>query len=59
MGWVEWFWRLLPDRCEMPGCDRRGVRGNENVVDGLLMCDDCHARRIIDMRTKGQDWPTS
>lgn len=40
----EWFWSFLPDHCEMPGCTRAGVRGNENVIDGLLMCDSCHVR---------------
>jgi len=40
---IEWFWRLLPDRCEMYGCSRRGVRGNENVIHGKSVCHDCHA----------------
>jgi hypothetical protein len=40
---VEWFWRFLPDKCEMPKCCRKGIRGNENIVHGLLMCDYCHA----------------
>lgn len=37
-----WLWSFLPDRCEMPGCTRQGVRGNENVVRGRIMCDYCH-----------------
>jgi len=40
----EWLWRLLPDRCEMPGCLRLGVRGNENIVDGKVVCDYCSCR---------------
>lgn len=39
---LEWLWGLLPDRCEMPGCKRLGVRGNENIVRGRVMCDYCH-----------------
>ena len=48
MGWLEWLWSFLPDRCEMPGCCRRGVRGNENVIDGKIMCDYCHANKMLD-----------
>jgi hypothetical protein len=44
MGIVEWLWSFLPDRCEMPGCSRKGVRGNENIIDGKRVCDDCHAK---------------
>ena len=40
---LERLWRLLPDRCQMPGCCRAGVRGNENLIDGKIMCDYCHA----------------
>lgn len=40
---LEWLWRKLPDLCEMPNCKRHGVRGNENIVAGRVMCDDCHA----------------
>jgi hypothetical protein len=43
MGLIEWLWRFLPDRCEMPGCSRQGVRGNENVIRGKRVCDYCHA----------------
>ena len=45
MGWIEWIWRMLPDRCQrMPNCSRRGVRGNENVIHGVRLCDDCHSK---------------
>jgi hypothetical protein len=40
----EWAWGFLPDRCQMPNCERRGVRGNENVIDGKRVCDYCHFR---------------
>lgn len=39
---IEWGWGFLPDQCEMPGCCREGVRGNENVIDGKIVCDYCH-----------------
>lgn len=35
------LWSLLPDRCESDTCAGFGVRGNENVVDGVTLCDDC------------------
>jgi hypothetical protein len=31
----------------MPHCSRLGVRGNENIVDGRLMCDQCHAIHLL------------
>ncbi len=40
---LRWLWGLLPDRCQVRGCRRRGVRGNENIVDDRLVCDGCHA----------------
>jgi len=44
MRWLaEWLWNFLPDKCEMDGCRRHGVRGNEQIVDGSVMCDDCCA----------------
>lgn len=43
---IEWLWSLLPDNCQMPDCERRGMRGNENVVDGITMCDGCHAKYL-------------
>jgi len=38
---AEMFWSLLPDKCEATNCRRAGIRGNENRVDGVLMCDYC------------------
>ena len=40
---LESLWRLLPDQCEGEHCPRTGLRGNENSVDGRLLCDDCSA----------------
>jgi hypothetical protein len=42
-----WFyftrWLLRRDRCET--CDgTQGVRGNENLVGGTVLCDYCHAK---------------
>jgi hypothetical protein len=31
------------DKCEICHGFRGGVRGNENRVDGIVMCDYCHA----------------
>lgn len=42
---LQWFWELLPDRCEVIDCERRGVRGNENVVGGKIVCDYCYSRQ--------------
>ena len=38
---AEWSWSLLPDKCEVDSCRRLGIRGNENEVKGILMCDYC------------------
>lgn len=46
----EAYWALWPDNCEMPGCNRNGILGNENRlehhVDGepiarVVCCDYC------------------
>ncbi len=52
------FWHTIPefveapmasggprrgDGCTIPGCCRRGVPGNENIIAGRLVCDYCHA----------------
>ena len=36
---------LVPDKCEVMGCRGHGVRGNENVIDGVIVCDDCYLRQ--------------
>ena len=30
-----------PDNCELCHGEKGGVRGNENIVDGIVMCDYC------------------
>ena len=31
-----------PDNCEICGGKNLGVRGNENIINGKLVCDYCH-----------------
>ena len=42
--WNEKLWGLLPDNCEIEGCLREGVRGNENRIEGKIVCDYCYAQ---------------
>ena len=44
MKMINWLWSLLPDKCEVMGCLRQGVRGNENNRNGLIVCDDCDCK---------------
>lgn len=48
MSWLrkifERFWALLYDRCEWCHGRMGGIRGNENVVNGRILCDYCHAK---------------
>ena len=44
----EWLWSLLPDNCEVDDCQRKGVRGNENVIDGIVVCDYCHSAMMCE-----------
>lgn len=37
-----------PDNCEVCKGTNGGVRGNENIVDDVVMCDYCHASTIMD-----------
>lgn len=32
---------MFPDNCEVCKGKKGGVRGNENIVDGKIMCDYC------------------
>jgi hypothetical protein len=50
VGLKEWLWSLLPDTCEVKGCCRKGMRGNENLIYPwperwpklhIVMCDYC------------------
>ena len=49
----EWLWSLLPDTCEVDGCCRKGMRGNEVVITPwperypgihIVMCDYCNSK---------------
>jgi hypothetical protein len=31
-----------PDNCQVCHGDNGGVKGNENIIDGIVMCDYCH-----------------
>ena len=52
MKFKEWFWRLLPDTCEIDDCCRKGVRGNENRIYPfpeseeffIVVCDYCNSK---------------
>lgn len=33
----------IADSCEICLGTKGGMRGNENIVDGFIMCDYCHA----------------
>lgn len=46
-----WVMECLPDNCQVCGGREGGMLGNENIVDGVIMCDYCHA---IDMVRKEQ-----
>jgi hypothetical protein len=54
----EWLRRLLPDRCQMPYCNRNGIRGNEKIIDSLRMCNECaskHTERELERMTADFD----
>jgi hypothetical protein len=59
MGLLEFLWRQLPDRCEMPHCTRRGIRGNENRMEiaGKMrtICDECTQIELF-RRRSGEDY---
>jgi hypothetical protein len=38
---IEFFWKFLKDNCEICHGKRDGTRGNENVVNGKIICDYC------------------
>jgi hypothetical protein len=42
---TEILWNMLPDKCEHKYCARYGVRGNENIIEGKVMCDYCHSKK--------------
>jgi len=46
--------RMMPDRCQARGCDRSGVRGEEEWVDGIRMCASCRNKRKMTRFVRGQ-----
>lgn len=40
---LAWLWSFRRDNCEVCHGKRGGVRGNENRLDGVVMCDFCTA----------------
>jgi hypothetical protein len=47
---LEQHFALL-DGCEICHGAKGGVPGNENIVDGKVMCDYCHADTLRSMRS--------
>lgn len=37
----------MPDKCEFCKGAKGGVLGNENILEGRVLCDYCHAARIF------------
>lgn len=48
-----WAWSLLPDNCEVCHGKQGGVKGNENVMDGKVMCDFC-TFELLEERERGE-----
>ena len=46
---VEVYHSRLKDNCEVCKGSRGGVRGNENVIEGVVMCDFCSMDRSNDV----------
>lgn len=36
----------IGDNCEVCKGEKGGTRGNENVIDGVVTCDYCHAEQM-------------
>ncbi|PHS61752.1 MAG: hypothetical protein COB09_16930 [Thalassobium sp.] len=43
---AQFLWSFRPDNCEVEGCCRKGALGNENVIDGVIVCDYCHMKTM-------------
>ncbi len=59
MGWLmSIYWRIRHprDRCTACHGKKGGVWGNENVVDGKLLCDYCHGS-ILQQAKSGSSKP--
>ena len=48
-----WLYGLLPDKCEGADCCRKGMRGNENRMDGKILCDYCS---IVELGWQSKDF---
>lgn len=50
----------MTDNCQVCKGERGGVRGNENVIDGIVLCDYCTAdpyvRRAFTLRLPPPDY---
>jgi len=62
MRFLQWAWGLLPDKCQLCRVSfwKRlrgygGARGNENIVNDVVMCDYCHARYMSAKRKRNED----
>ena len=55
---VQQYWRgraaaaedvrkLKRDACQVCHGMKGGEPGNENIVDGIVMCDYCHAEKVL------------
>lgn len=45
--WLLFLWKIgWPDQCSECQGAKGGAYGNENIVDGMLMCDYCHAEHM-------------
>lgn len=42
------------DKCEVCHGKRGGVRGNENIIDGIIMCDYCTVEYWKEQENAGQ-----
>jgi hypothetical protein len=40
------WWPVEYDNCQVCRGASGGVKGNENIIDGLVVCDYCHAWRL-------------
>lgn len=47
----EWIMSWAPDKCEICKGAKGGQLGNENIVEGVVMCDHCHAQYLRDKET--------
>ena len=37
------LWAMQTDECEFCSGEKGGILGNENIIDGIKVCDYCHA----------------